>query len=44
MAFGARSAEIAIEKGERATNMRKMEELHLTLVRSCRGLEGGEVS
>lgn len=44
MAFGARSAEIATEKGDHATNMRKMEELYLALVRSCQGLEGGKVS
>ena len=44
MAFGTRSAEIAIEKGDHATNMREMEELYLTLVRSYQGLEGGKVS
>lgn len=44
MAFGARGAEIAIEKGDHAANMRKMEDLYLTLVRSCQGLDGGKVS
>jgi glycosyltransferase involved in cell wall biosynthesis len=44
MAFGVRSTEIAIEKGDHATNMRKMEELYLTLVRSYQGLDGGKVS
>lgn len=34
MAFGARSAEIAIDKGDHDTNMRKMEELYWALVRS----------